>query len=271
MRDGGPRAQPRARSSCTARPRAHWHGRGRGTAEGTQHQARGAMEQRPSGSCPVGPWSASARHVRHRRCRRTEGSLACVARTLAGGPSSLPLRRRRHTLADPRTLSVVVLAHIGGPVGFVGTWRVGSLRIRAASLAIGLALVVPGPGLAATPALSASAGPTSGTSIPDLASSDARAASGHAWIVILKPGALGAAGTDAATSFDTATGRAAARGRASGGPRHRPACPSGWFPSHLPVCMGAPGLRGQADSEPGARVAAPILPWREWCRTPWSR
>ncbi len=76
-----------------------------------------------------------------------------VARTLTGGPSSrpghgatdprrarprdrMPMAPRGHTLAVPRRLSAVVLAHIGGPVGFPGSRPVRGVGRRAASLAI---------------------------------------------------------------------------------------------------------------------------------------
>ena len=97
-------------------------------------------------------------------------------------------------------------------MGFLGTWRVGDPRTRAAAIAIGLALVVPGHGLAATPLASASG---TGGDVPDLTTPDGRTTSGHGWIVVLKPGALGTSGGDARISLDTTAGRTAARGRAA--------------------------------------------------------
>jgi subtilisin len=97
-------------------------------------------------------------------------------------------------------------------VGFLGTWRVGSLRTRAASLAIGLALVVPGHGFAAAPLASVS---TTGGDIPGLTTQDSRTTPGQGWIVVLKPGALGTTDTGSRLSLDTAAGRTAARGRAA--------------------------------------------------------
>jgi len=97
-------------------------------------------------------------------------------------------------------------------VGFVGTWRVGNLFTRAAAMALGLALVVPGHGFAATPVASATG--IHGT-VPDLTPAAGRTIPGAAWIVVLKPSALSSSGGSGPISLDTTAGRAAARGRAA--------------------------------------------------------
>ena len=90
----------------------------------------------------------------------------------AGTPWSTRVRCRRWA------------AHIGGPVGFVGTWWVGNLRMRVAAMAIGWRSWSH---LAATPAMcSPRPRPSRRTPTTDGASP------GRGWIVILKPGALGA-------------------------------------------------------------------------------
>ena len=96
-------------------------------------------------------------------------------------------------------------------MGFVGTWRVGNPRTRLAAVAIGLALVAPGHGLAATPA---SPGTGGLGSVPDLTAPNGRTLSGRAWIVVLKSSALGSSG-GGRISLDTTAGRTAARGRAT--------------------------------------------------------
>ena len=85
-------------------------------------------------------------------------------------------------------------------MGFVGTWRVGNWFTRAAAMALGLALVVPGHGLAATPVASATG--IHGT-VPDLTPAAGRTIPGAAWIVVLKPSALSSSGGSGPISLDT--------------------------------------------------------------------